>query len=43
MTIYFFQLSDSRDRSVIIAGRLNRFVRKIIAPGRFAVWRGAIL
>jgi len=43
MTIYFFQLPDSRDPWVMTTGRLNSFVREIIALGRFAVCRGAIL
>jgi len=43
MTIYFFQLSDFRDCPAIAAIRLNWFAREIIAPGRRAVWRGAIL
>jgi hypothetical protein len=43
MTIFLFQMSHFRDQLVITAGWLNSFVREIIAPGRFALWHGAIL
>jgi hypothetical protein len=43
MTIFLFQMSHFRYRLVITAGWLDLLMRKIIAPGRFAVWHGAIL
>ena len=43
MMIFLFQMSNVRDKFAIAAGELNSFVPEIIAPGRFAAWRGAIL